>query len=391
MIAFEILAWVVVAGVSVPLLVLSAECLAALLPGRCPPVSTGPRPRCVVLVPAHNEAAGIERTLRTVVPQLDTGDSVLVVADNCTDQTAGVVRAAGCGVVERADPGRRGKGYALAHGVDHLRGHPPEVVVILDADCVPAPGAIDRLVREAARTAGPVQGAYRMDAPAGSGPDRQVAAFAFTVKNVVRPLGLARLGLPCLLTGSGMAFPWAALAAADLGHGHIVEDMQLAIDFTRRGRPVRFVPGAEVRSEFPVGDRASAGQRRRWEHGHLTVMVSESPRLILGGLARRQWDMVGLGLDLAVPPVSALLLVAAGVYAVVGTGAVLGGTCKPVFVLSAVNFVTLVTLWIVWLTFGRENIGWTTLVRTPIYVMRKIAIYLAFVINRERMWVRTER
>jgi len=39
---------------------------------------------CVaVLVPAHNESAGIARTVRSVLPQLRHGDRLLVVADNC--------------------------------------------------------------------------------------------------------------------------------------------------------------------------------------------------------------------------------------------------------------------------------------------------------------------
>ncbi len=391
MIAVEIVAWVIVAAVSAPLLVLSAECFAALLPRRQPPAD-GHRPRCVVLVPAHNEAAGIGRTLLAVVPQLAEGDSVLVVADNCTDQTADVVRAAGCAVVERSDDLRRGKGYALAHGVDRLRDDPPEVVVILDADCVPAPGAIEGLVRAAVRTAGPVQGAYRMDPPAGSGPDRQVAAFAFTVKNVVRPLGLARLGLPCLLTGSGMAFPWGVLASADLGHGHIVEDMQLAIDLTRAGRPVRFVPEAEVRSEFPAADRATASQRRRWEHGHLTVLATQAPRLLLGGLARGKWTWIGLGLELGVPPVSALFLATLGAFLVLATGVAIEATTPvPLTVLDGVTALTGVGLSSAWLAYGRENLTGWTLIRAPIYAVRKISLYFSFMTNRERKWVRTER
>ena len=38
------------------------------------------------------------------------------------------------------------------------------------------------------------------------------AALAFLVKNWVRPRGLFQLGLPCLLTGTGMAFPWSVIA-----------------------------------------------------------------------------------------------------------------------------------------------------------------------------------
>ena len=91
--------------------------------------------RTTVLIPAHNEGVGILPTIRDIQAQLGPNDSILVVADNCTDDTAAIVKAAGVEVTVRADPARRGKGYALEFGVRHLRLNPPDVVVIMDADC----------------------------------------------------------------------------------------------------------------------------------------------------------------------------------------------------------------------------------------------------------------
>src|ERR1700724_2163890 len=76
--------------------------------------------RTTVLIPAHNEGSGILPTLTDVRAQLGPHDSVLVVADNCTDETADIVKAAGVEVAIRVDPTRRGKGYALEFGVRHL-------------------------------------------------------------------------------------------------------------------------------------------------------------------------------------------------------------------------------------------------------------------------------
>src|SRR5438067_1718063 len=84
----------------------------------------------------------------------------------------------------------------------------PLAVLVVDADCRLGEGALTRLVCDAARTGRPVQAEYVLEVPAGAGWRGQVSAFAFLVKNVVRPRGLARLGAPCLLTGTGMAFPW---------------------------------------------------------------------------------------------------------------------------------------------------------------------------------------
>jgi cellulose synthase/poly-beta-1,6-N-acetylglucosamine synthase-like glycosyltransferase len=91
--------------------------------------------RTTVLIPAHNEGAGVLPTIRDVQAQLEPNDRILVVADNCTDDTAAIVEAAGVEVTIRTDPARRGKGYALEFGVRHLGLNPPDVVVIMDADC----------------------------------------------------------------------------------------------------------------------------------------------------------------------------------------------------------------------------------------------------------------
>src|SRR5882762_2751121 len=60
--------------------------------------------RIVVLVPAHNESIGLLPTLADIKAQLSPADQILVVADNCTDDTAAVALAAGANVSGRNDP-----------------------------------------------------------------------------------------------------------------------------------------------------------------------------------------------------------------------------------------------------------------------------------------------
>src|SRR5262249_48602977 len=109
------------------------------------PVASTARSRVTILVPAHNEGAGLLPTIGDLKPQLRSGDRLLVVADNCTDDTASIAAAAGVEVVERHDREKIGKGYALDWGLRHLVADPPDVVVMVDADCRLADGAIDRL------------------------------------------------------------------------------------------------------------------------------------------------------------------------------------------------------------------------------------------------------
>lgn len=391
MIWLEITAWAVAVVLAIPLLVLAIECLVALkrwTPEPLPDASS--RPRCAVLIPAHNEESVLARTLLSVAAQLGPDDWVLVVADNCTDSTASVARAHGARVVERTDPVHRGKGYALAFGRDALAPAPPDVVVVLDADCTLGEHALLRLVSEAARRGRPIQASYRMTAPIEAGPNRRVAAFAFLVKNFVRPLGLRRLGGYSPLTGTGMAFPWPVFRDAPLGHGHIVEDLGLTVDLVLAGQAPAFVPEAEVRGEFPVDERAAGSQRRRWEHGHLRVLLSGVPRLLAAAAGGRVKPLVA-ALDVGVPPLSALVLVCGAALGCLGAVIAFGVTWRPAALLGGAGTIAAFALLAAWWRYGRDALPTCALVRIPLYAFRKVPLYLGFVLKPQRDWVRTAR
>jgi cellulose synthase/poly-beta-1,6-N-acetylglucosamine synthase-like glycosyltransferase len=384
--------YLLVALLLVPMTVLVVESLAALLPGRreSPTPSTA-RPRCAVLVPAHNEEAGIGETIKALLPQLRQGDKLLVVADNCSDRTAEAARSLGATAVERNDPARRGKGFALDFGVRALGQDPPKVVIIVDADCRVVDGALERLVWEAAATNRPVQAAYVMDVPPGGGSRSQLSAFAFLYKNVVRPRGLERLKLPCLLTGTGMAFPWPILRNADLASSNIVEDMKLGVDLALAGHPPKFSPAAEVIGELPTGRSAAFKQRTRWEHGHIQTLLTQVPRLARAALRQRRLGLLGLALELSVPPLSMLFLLWAVVGVVAACWWALGGSQLPVALLAGGGLSVLLAIFAAWLRFGRKLLPLASLMVAPLYVTGKLPIYLAFLFRRQRAWVRTER
>ena len=145
--------------ICIPIAILAVELLSAL--GRRPMRQTmnsfdAPK-RIAVIVPAHNEEDNILPTLIDVKRQIHEFGRLLVVADNCDDNTAKVARAAGAEVCERFDPQRRGKGYALDWGLRYLRHDPPEAVVIIDADCRVGEGAIVLLASAALASGRPAQ------------------------------------------------------------------------------------------------------------------------------------------------------------------------------------------------------------------------------------------
>ena len=291
-----------------PVTILFVEVVSAVTAPRTQRSDSGERRRLAVLMPAHNEIALIGGALRSIRPQLLACDRILVVADNCVDETAAAARAEGAEVIIRTDPERRGKGYALDFGVRHLERDPPDIVVIFDADCQLKPETIDRLARLCARTGRPTQALYTMCSPNGAGIMTRIGEFAWTVRNTIRPTGLKRMGMPCQLMGSGMAFPWMRIRNATLATGHIVEDLKLGIDLAHAGAAPLFCPQAEVISYFPASKEGVSSQRTRWEHGHLSIILSEFPRLLLRSLRNRDARLLAMALDLIVPPLALLML-----------------------------------------------------------------------------------
>ena len=374
----------------IPILVLFIECSAALLPLR-PIAADRARPRLTVLIPAHNEALGIRSTLATVQPQLTRQDQLIVIADNCTDDTAAIARDCGATVVERQSTDQRGKGYALDYGLRSIEANPPEVVVTIDADCWVHDGAIDRLARQAAATHRPAQALYLMEQPPQPGPRDSVSGLAFLVKNLVRPAGLTQFNLPCPLTGTGMAFPWSVIRTATLASGNIVEDMQLGIDLAIAGYAPLFCPSARVTGRLPQQAQAARSQRTRWEHGHLQTLVTQVPRLLGAAIAQTRLDLLAIGLDLSIPPLSLLVMLWIAGLGVTLVAAVCGAAWLPAIGLAAAGLLILFAIVSGWAKYGRATIPGKALLAVPFYMLWKIPLYLAALVRPQTQWVRTER
>lgn len=382
--------------VMLPLVVFAVELAAGLWPGRPDLVTgTGPRDpdvRCVVLVPAHDEAAGIGATLAWLFTRLPPRAQVLVVADNCHDDTAAIARAAGAEVVERHDPDRRGKGYALAFGRDHLAAlpDPPDVVVVLDADCRPQDDAITKLACAARWAGAPFQATYLFRPSHSDPPLIQLSNFAMRVKNLHRSRGMQRLGGAALLTGSGMAFPWQLFAAAHLATGSIVEDLALGIALTRAGHRPRLLGAALVISD-PAAMTDALGQRQRWEHGFLDTLRRLALPILVGGLARRSLRETLLGLHLLVPPLALLLFAAATVLGIAGLMTIIGAAVWPFLLVAGATTAALALVFVAWVAGGRAWLSAAAVLHAPFYVVWKLTMYRRFFLKPQTDWQRTPR
>ena len=388
---FSSVLYVSLAILVVPVLVFLIQSLLAFVPTRLLPALPQVRPRIAVLIPAHNEASGIAATIKSVAAQLGTADRIVVVADNCSDHTARVARLSGANVIERTSTTLLGKGYALDHGVRQIALAPPEVLIIVDADCLVADGAIPRIATLAAQHHRPVQAKYLMYSPQNSSAMKKVAEFAWVVKNQVRPTGLHRLGLPCQMTGSGMAFPWEMIRDAPLANGHIAEDMQLGIDLASKGYSPLYCTEALVSSYFPNNSEGTKIQRTRWEHGTIGILLGTAPRLLFKAIKERNWHMIGMALDLLVPPVALLCMLLSAAMMTTLVFAIITGLLGPAIFAALLVLGLTTAVLAAWWRYGRAILPAYQFLNAIFYMLEKIPLYLRYLFSRQVAWVRSKR
>ena len=231
-------------------------------------VRSGGTAGAVIVVPAHDEELVLGASLEQLKASAKGCARILLVADNCSDRTAQIGRDAGVEVVERIEPERRGKGFALDFARSYLASNQPQVVLIVDADCSIDRASVLRLIRSCAGTGRPCQATNLQRPNLAASPLVQLSTFAFFIKNVIRHRALTRLAGRAHLLGTGMAFPWTIFAEAELATSSIVEDVKLGQELADSGHAAVFVEQAAVWSRAESNDNTIA-QRQRWEGGFL--------------------------------------------------------------------------------------------------------------------------
>jgi cellulose synthase/poly-beta-1,6-N-acetylglucosamine synthase-like glycosyltransferase len=348
--------------------------------------------RVAVLIPAHNESTGITSTIQDIKLQLRPGDRLVVVADNCSDDTGAIAVCLGAEVTARNDLTRIGKGYALDWGIKYLAAAPPDIVIAIDADCRVSDKALENLSGECSASGRPVQALYLMHAVPGSPINQQVSQFAWLVKNLVRPLGLHKLKLPCPLMGTGMAFPWEIIESANLSSDFIVEDMKLGLELAAQGHASLFCPSAIFTSTFPTSDSGTRAQRQRWEQGHISLILSDTPKLLLRAIKQRDLRLWAAALDLAVPPLSLLVSILAAAAMGAALVSIVGVSEKPFFLMVACLFLVAAAILLAWIKHGRAVLPLDAVVLIFPYLAKKVSLYAALAAGRKISgWIRADR
>ena len=219
-----------------------------------------------------------------------------------------------------------------------------------------------------------------------------VSALAFLVRNRVRARGLRRLGLPCHLTGTGMAFTWDVVRKAPPTGAYLAEDLLMGLELARLGHPPMYTNHAGVHSLLPAKAAVARKERSRWEHGQMTTVRFQAPRLLREALRERRLDLFALGMDLTVPPLALLVAVLCLAALVTGGAAWLGASLVPFLVVSGAFASVGLLVLAAYARFGRATIPARYVLAIPFYALWKLPVYLGYFLRGgQRTWDRTER
>ena len=320
--------------------------------------------RLAVIVPAHNEEALIGRCVCSILASRPQFVEVLVVAHNCSDNTAVEAERAGARVLRLNESSQSGKGCALHHGFLTALAEGFDAVLVIDADSVVSTNLVEAARNSFRSGSQAVQCRYEMLA-ATSNRRGQLMSLAFMGFNVIRPAGRERLGLSAGIFGNGFGMRREVLEQLPYEARSTTEDLEYHLMLVDAGIRVAFLDSAHVASEAPASSSGASTQRERWEGGRFRMMKQWTPRLlvrVLSGNFRALeplLDLLGLPLALEVGlltvalclPVEWLRFYAVAALALIGLHVLVAAAKGPDFrgAMKALVTAPFYILWKLWM------------------------------------------
>jgi cellulose synthase/poly-beta-1,6-N-acetylglucosamine synthase-like glycosyltransferase len=265
------------------------------------PLVNEPRTRFVVVIPAHNEelmvSANLKSWSRVDYPK-DLFD-VIVIADNCNDNTGRIAMAEGARVLTRRDERSKGKGQALAWAFEHVDLKKYDAVVIVDADTVVNSTFLKAMNARQIQGAAVVQGYDGVLNPHQNAMTR-VIQITNVVKNLLFNHAKSKLGLSVQLMGTGMCFNREVLEKIGWKAFSKGEDGEQFAYLAEEGVRVQYEPRAEVLADEASSLGQAYTQRIRWVSGRMQL-VGLGLCLLLRGLKKRDLYLVDSSLTFLTP------------------------------------------------------------------------------------------
>ena len=236
-----------------------------------------------IVVPAYNEAAGIEAAVRSLVAS-DLRAEVIVVDDGSTDDTAAIVERLDLPGVRLIRQANAGKPAALNAGIAAAT---YDLVVMVDGDTVFEPATVRRLIQPFSDPGvGAVSGNAKVANRSGLLGRWQHIEYVVGFNLDRRMYDRAK----CMPTVPGAIGAFRRVALIDVGgvsDATLAEDTDLTMALCRAGWRVVYEPTAVAWTEAPATFGALWRQRYRWSYGTMQSMWKHRGALVRRGAAGR--------------------------------------------------------------------------------------------------------
>lgn len=241
--------------------------------------------RFMAVISARNEENVIANLIESLKNQSYPKDKldIYVIADNCTDNTAGVARDAGAIVYERFNEFKRSKGYALEWFFDIVLEEFPDkydAFCVFDADNVVSPNFISKMNEKLCEGETVVQGYRDIKNPDETWVSANYAIFYWTMDrcyNYTRD----KLGLSSLINGTGFMIAMSVLKEDGGWHTNtLTEDTETSMNVIAKGKKVAWANEAIVYDEQPTDFVVAWNQRLRWGVGTAQCLKVCLPKML---------------------------------------------------------------------------------------------------------------
>jgi cellulose synthase/poly-beta-1,6-N-acetylglucosamine synthase-like glycosyltransferase len=264
-------------------------------PHRTPALAS--RPRFGLIVCARNEAHVVERIVRDLYAQEYPRElfDVIVVAHNCSDDTASAAARAGAFVVVHTTS-EPGKARAVEAGIRAF-GRSQDLVGIFDADARVEPGLLGAVAQHAGEDT-----CLQAETVPIEDPEWLAAGYGFgrKARNLFWWRPREALGLGTTISGCGWFIRPELLHRYIEGSHTLTEDLELTARLYADGHRVAYLSAARVAVGEPRELATSVRQRLRWVRGHLGVLRWQWPRLAARAI-RGDFRALDMALYILVP------------------------------------------------------------------------------------------
>lgn len=354
--------------------------------------------RFAFIIAARNESAVIANLIKSIKSQNYPSEliDVIVVADNCSDNTAEIARMNGAIVYERFNKVLVGKGYALDYAFSKIKEDYGKYTAydgyfIFDADNI-----INKdYVREMNKTFDQgykVITSYRNSKNFGT--NWITSGYSLWFCREAKYLNNPRMMLhsSCAVSGTGFLIDCSIIEKYDGWKCNLLtEDIQFSVINILEGEVIGYCGSAMFYDEQPETFKQSWNQRLRWSKGFYQVMFKYGGELLLKMFKQKKFILSCYDMFMTVAPATLLTfgcLVLNFVFLIIGlTDAALFEAILPLalrsLVLALFNFyllifsmglITIITEWNKILATPRKKI--ISLFTFPIFMATYIPISL---------------